>query len=90
VTGFKFVSADLSSNTRLGAKRVDTRDTDFYGNWFPREEHIDFRGTERREENYSLSWAYWKMPAKLDDFAEKVPLTPGRICHFYGASFCPN
>ena len=44
---------------RPNPKMGDTRDTDFCGNWFPREESIDNRGTERREGNRSLSKAYW-------------------------------
>ena len=36
-------------------KRGDTRDTEFCGNSFPREECIDNRGTNRREGNRSFS-----------------------------------
>lgn len=57
--GSIFVFAKLASYKRPNAKRGDTRDTEFCGNWFPREVCIDNRGTHRREGNCSFSEAYW-------------------------------
>ncbi len=49
---------DTSSPSRLVRNRGDTSDTAFCGNWFPREESIDNRGSQRLHGNRLVSGSY--------------------------------